>query len=202
VKKRATILLQSLFLISSMIFLSACTHQSLQTQHYYTGYSKNDILYAAKVAFNMDSNNRYIIDSYRDKIEVTKIEPLLHTLQHKDFVLKVHEDACGTTAQLQIEASVGMHKILKHDVFAHEHQEFWQRIAFLLNQKNSIEINTLHYTRQIDQNTIVAKNHPQLLYEKRVIPTKNLQNCVIRSEFEKGAVRHNLKQGEQTYEMF
>jgi hypothetical protein len=192
------------FLLSvfGLLLFTGCSNKTLQTQHYYAGYSKNDILYAGKLAFNMDTNNRYIVDSYRDKLEVTKIEPLLHTMQHKDYVFSVKEDVCGTTAMLDITASLGMYKALKHDVFAQEHHEFWNKIAFLLQEKNRIKVENITYARNPKMYEALKDNRVEQLYEKIITPTKQLDNCVIKSEFEKGAVRHNLKQGEQIHEIF
>ncbi|MCK9472605.1 hypothetical protein [Sulfurimonas sp.] len=158
----------------SVVFLlfSGCSHKEVLVSKYYPNYAKDDILLAGKYAFLTDKHHEYIVDSYRDRLEATKIDLIFHVLFHEDYVLKVEEDACGTLATLMLDGSFGVKKMNKYSSLEHKnlqirHNEFWEKIELFTSKENCKNI--------------------------FIEPTKDMSECKIKNEFENGLVKDNVK---------
>ncbi len=161
-KNLFTLCLGAIFLL-----FSGCGHKELLTSKYYPNYTKDDILLAGKYAFLIDNDDEYIVDSYRDRLEATKIELVFHTLLHKDYMLKVEEDACGTLATLVLEGSFGANKTSKYYPSKYQHKKFWSKVALFIDKDRG------------DDNFIA--------------PEKDMQACTVKDEFENGLVKDSVR---------
>ncbi len=168
----------SLFSVGlSALFLlfSGCSHKEVLTSSYYPSYTKDEILLAGKYAFKSGKEYEYIVDSYRDRLEVTKIGVRFSALHHKDYLLKVEEDACGTMATLEAEGSFGAEKTDKYFFWKNEHLDIWEKIEYFVAEKN-------HKLNSSDR------------HENSFIkPTKDMSTCTIKSEFENGLIKERPK---------
>ncbi|MDD3451214.1 hypothetical protein [Sulfurimonas sp.] len=148
------------------LLFSGCSHKEALTSSYYPSYTKDEILLAGKYAFKSGKEYEYIVDSYRDRLEVTKIGVGFYVLHHKDYLLKVEEDACGTMATLEAEGSFGVEKTDKYLFSQSEHLDVWEKIEYFLAEKNR---------------------------EFFIKPTKDMSTCIIKSEFENGLIKKSEK---------
>jgi len=176
----------SIFSAILFLFFSGCAQKEFVTKKYYPNFTKDEILNAGKLAFKNGGNNEYIIDSYRDKLEVTKIEIIFDTLEHKDYILNVKEDNCGTSADLKATSSYGALKGLKHNSFEFEHEEVWDRIEFFLGKKDEVLVESMKLTRYDGLGDIFV---PNIVNKKVIKPTKDLSECVITDEFSAGVIK-------------
>jgi len=175
----------TLSVLLSLSFLSGCTSKEFQTTNYFDALTKDEILEAGKLVFFDDG--KYLIDSYRDRLEVTKIGIVFHTLQHEDYVLNVEENECGTNATLKMTSSYGVDKILNHDAFELEHKLFWYKVESILEEKHELQE--------------MAQNETADEVKKELTPLKDLSQCVIKSEFEKGVIKNKISSiGDIAYE--
>lgn len=181
-----------------LMILSGCSTKEFQTKNYFDALTKDEILQAGKWVFLLEGEDKYVIDSYRDRLEVTQIGMLFHTLQHKDFVLNVEENECGTFATLKIRANLGINKILDHNVFEIEHQHFWEKLNFFLGDQNEIIQEGKKYTKRAKPYDSFAKNMQEIVVKKSIIPMKDLSGCVIKTEFEKGVIKTDISSTEET----
>ena len=184
-----------LFIASSFILLAilgGCHQADLKTK-YYPYYTKDDILLAGKMVFLIDKQENYIIDSYRDRLEVTNIELLLNIVKHKDYVIHVDEDVCGTKVNISITGTFGTEKKGKYDFLDYEYKEFWKRMDLLLNKENN---NTLYKQENLKKENVLTHyiDDPYRFYiNKKIVSNKDKDQCYIRSEFDKGIIKDNQK---------
>lgn len=153
----------------SLIAFSGCATKEFETKNYFDAFTKDEVLQAGKWVFLAHNSNEYVIDSYRDRLEVTKIGIVFSTLTHKDFVLRVEENECGTDATLKIAASLGMKKMFNHNVLKLEHQFFWDEVRDFLASSEKMP----------NENTEDAK-----------------KECSIKNEFENGLIKSTSIIGE------
>lgn len=156
-----------------VIFLlfSGCAHKEVFTSNYYPSYTKDEILLAGKYAFRSGKAYEYIVDSYRDRLEVTKIGLRFSTLHHKDYLLKVQEDECGALATLVAEGSFGTEKTDKYIFSEQEHSAIWEKIDYFIGKNREIDG---------DENIFIK-------------PTKDMSTCTIKNEFENGLIKERPK---------
>ncbi|MGE4419447.1 MAG: hypothetical protein AB7D38_06405 [Sulfurimonas sp.] len=167
------------------LFFSGCSHKEVLASKYYPNYTKDDILLAGKYAFLIDENSEYVVDSYRDRLEATKIGLIFDVLFHEDYVLKVEEDDCGTLATLILEGSFGVDKMSKYNFLEHKNlqnrrMKYWENIEFLINKENR---------KFIFFDMGKADAYKNVFIE----PTKDMSTCIIKNEFENGLMRDNVK---------
>ncbi len=178
-------LCMNLSMLVVLLFLSGCSSKEFQTTNYFDALTKDEILEAGKLVFFY--NGEYLIDSYRDRLEVTKIDIVFHTLQHEDYVLNVEENECGTNATLKMTSSFGVDKVFNHDAFELEHKLFWYRVESILEDKK--ELLEMANNESVDE------------VKKELSPQKDLSQCVIKSEFENGVIKNKTSSiGEIDYE--
>ena len=167
----------SIFFTILFLSFSGCAQKEFVTKRYYPDFTKDEILNAGKLAFLNDGDNEYIIDSYRDRLEVTKIEIIFDILEHKDYILNVKEDNCGTSADLKAIVSYGALKELNHNDFEFQHKWIWNRIDSFLGKKD--DGFTSLFVANIDSKKIIK-------------PTKDLSECVISDEFSSGVIKDKI----------
>ncbi len=174
-KKLFSIGLGALFLL-----FSGCSHKEVLTSAYYPSYTKDEILLAGKYAFKSGKEYEYIVDAYRDRLEVTKIGFDFYSLHHKGYLLKVEEDACGTLATLEAEGSFGAEKTDKYLFGENEHLDIWEKIEYFVTQKSD-DIDSFDTNETDRYRNIFIK------------PTKDMSKCSIKNEFENGLIKESVK---------
>lgn len=173
-----------------MLF-SGCASKELQTTNYFDALTKDEILDAGKLVFLNDSKTEYIIDSYRDRLEVTKIGIVFHTLTHEDFVLNVEENECGTNATLKMTSNYGVDKILNHDAFELEHQYFWYKLESIIEDKQEQLEENLKLAQLSNETAEQTTQNSKDAEIKSIIkPTKDLSQCEIKNEFDYGVIKN------------
>jgi len=172
-----------------LISLNGCSTKEFQTNNYFDEFTKDEILEAGKLVFLMNESDEYIIDSYRDRLEVTKIGMVFDTLTHKDFILRVKENECGTDATLKIVANLGMKKTFNHNVFEQEHQLFWDKIKFFISSQEEFVDENKIYTKNSNQYKAFSENLSEIKANRQIRPTKDMKECAIKNEFENGVLK-------------
>ncbi|MGB7402008.1 MAG: hypothetical protein WA916_05485 [Arcobacter sp.] len=181
------------YLGTILIFLlfNGCANKELVTNKYFKAYTKDEILNASKLAFKDVPNSEYIVDSYRNKLEVTKIELFYNILKKKEYILKVDEDNCGTSALLKVKTSDSDGKNIKYNDID-DHNEIWNRIDYFLGKKNEVLADGKKLTKdkRLDKMFI---NYVQNISNNKIIkPTKDMTNCVIKNEFAFGVIKDKI----------
>jgi hypothetical protein len=176
-----------------LIFLlfNGCTNKELVTNRYFKAYTKDEILNASKLAFKDVPNIEYIVDSYRNKLEVTKIELFYNILKKKEYILKVDEDNCGTSAVLEVKTSDSDGKNLKYNDID-DNDKIWSRIDYFLGKKNEVLANGKKLTRDKDLNKMFINYVQNITNNKVILPTKDMSNCVIKNEFAFGVIKDKI----------
>lgn len=175
-----------IFICLSVVFIfSGCSNKEATISKYYPDYAKDDILLAGKYAFLVDKNHEYVIDSYRDHLEVTEIDLVFNTLVHNDYMLKVEEDDCGTLATVTFKSSLGIDKVSKYSSLEYKnlqnnHIRFLEKIEFFINKNNRKFVFLDISKKEAYKNLIVE-------------PTKDMSACVIKDEFENSLMHDNAK---------
>lgn len=166
----------------SALFLlfSGCSHKELSTSNYYPNYTKDEILLAGKYVFLNAKPYEYVIDSYRDRLEVTRTGLLFHTLHHRDYLLKVQEDECGTLATLVAKEYLGVQKKEGYSFFGYEPSDIWEKIDSFTGIKDP-KLEQFDLNKTEEQRNIFIK------------PTKDMSTCIIKSEFENGLIKESVK---------
>ncbi len=164
----------------SFVFLlfGGCAHKESIVSKYYPNYTKDAILLAGKYAFLSDTSHEYVIDAYRDRLEVTKIGLVFNELLHEDYILKVEEDACGTMAMLTLKHSFGMEKT-EYRSMQLNRMEFLEKMDFFVLEESH---KSLFSTFGKD------KKYKNIFIE----PTKEMDSCVIKYEFENGFMKNDI----------
>jgi hypothetical protein len=178
----------SLSTLAVLWLFAGCSSKEFQTTNYFDALTKDEVLSAGRLVFLNEGN--YIIDSYRDRVEVTKIGMVFHTLKHEDIVLNVQENECGTNATLKMTGNYGVDKAFNHDAFELEHKLFWYKVKTILEEKHALQETVNH-----ENNETQSEVKPELTSQK------DLTNCVIRTEFENGVIQNKTSSiGEIEYE--
>lgn len=175
----------NLTILAVLVFLSGCSSKEFQTTRYFDALTKDEVLEAGKLVFF--DKDKYIIDSYRNRLEVTKIGIVFHTLTHEDFVLNVEENECGTNATLKMTSNYGVDKVLNNDAFELEHRFFWYQVESILEDKKEL-LESSNDGNEVENKTALS-------------PQKDLSQCVIKTEFENGVIKNKTSSiGEIDYE--
>lgn len=162
-----------------IILLSECFAKEFQSESYFDGFTKDEILEASKLSILINEDYEYVIDSYRNRLEITKISVLFGNLMHKDFVLYVDENECGTNASLKISINEGIDKTASGEVSEKEYQLFWDNIKLFLFYPEEISSKNKNSIEKLKKNKIYRK----------IKPTKNMKECFIKNEFENGFIK-------------
>lgn len=130
-------------ILGLFLFLQGCSTKIFNerievasTTKIYNNFTKDEVLNAAKRVFRITDKNQFIIDSYRNKISVSKIkanyEILSLNLYEDKIDLSVDENNQSVRAFLSMKRVIGLDKT-KEKYFSNDlHQFFWQRIDYIL----------------------------------------------------------------------
>ncbi|MCK9337719.1 MAG: hypothetical protein M0P43_07810 [Arcobacteraceae bacterium] len=183
-----------LFVIFLLFMVSGCTQKEIVTTKYYENFSKDDVLLAAKRAFLITQGEEYVVDSYRDRLEVTKIGLFYHLVGNKivikEYLLNVEEDDLGVNAKMTIIGSYDMDKKGKYYVDTNEHNFIWDKIDFFLNQSDALYIDANHYTKNTPLNDSYKVNIGGYYSDKVIVSSKKEKQ---NQEFENGMINPENK---------
>lgn len=182
------------FVIFLLFMVSGCTQKEIVTTKYYENFSKDDVLLAAKRAFLITQGEEYVVDSYRDRLEVTKIGLFYHLVGNKiiikEYLLNVEEDDLGVNAKMTIIGSYDMDKKGKYYVDTNEHNFIWEKIAFFLNQTDALYLDANHYTNNTPLNDSFKVNIGGYYSDKVISSSKKEKQ---NQEFENGMINPENK---------
>lgn len=174
-----------------IVLFSGCAQKEFTTNRYFNGFTKDEILNAGKLAFADIPNSEYIVDSYRNKLEITKIELFYNNLTQKEYRLKVDEDNCGSTAILEVTTANSEGKYLKHNDIK-EHDDIWNRMDYFLGKKNEVLANGKKLIRTDALNKLFIDYVQNITNKKVIKPSKDLSGCVIENEFSFGVIQDKI----------
>lgn len=125
------------FFVITILFVG-CANPEL-TIRKYDKYTKDHILNQAKKVFILADDDDFIIDSYRNELNVTRAKAAFYgykmDLVFDEYYLKAYKDGNKTTAELTITRSYGMDKTNKKYLGKSAHNLFWDRLDYLLGEK-------------------------------------------------------------------
>lgn len=134
-----------LLIIFMLVVFANCSeeHNVLVTKKVYSNISKNAILDATKTLFNISNESNgdksFIIDSYRDKIEVSKVifrYKLFKTEITLDkWILELYQMENETRANLIFVRRDGVDENDVKSIDVDVHQLFWDKLDYLLGIK-------------------------------------------------------------------
>lgn len=138
-------MIKYIFLLFLIIFTGCATKQEVYiSKKVYNEISKDAILEAAKTLFvlsNEDNNSNFIIDSYRDRLEINKImfenKIIQINIIEDNWVLDVQQFDNETRANLVVIRKDAFDSDNNKDINKNIHNLFWDRIDYLLGIKNN-----------------------------------------------------------------
>ena len=139
-----------LLIIFILIVFANCSEEQnvLVTKKVYVDVSKNAIFDAAKTLFNISNESNkdkaFIINSYRDKLEVNKIifeENIIKIdIVEDKWLLELYQMENETRANLILIRRDGLDKEDIEDIDVSVHELFWDRLDYLLGLKKDWKI--------------------------------------------------------------
>ncbi|GEM_PF-1676380 len=176
------------------LFISGCSQKEIVTLKYYDKFSKDDVLLAGKRAFITAQNDKYIIDSYRDRLEVTKIDTFYHLVGSKivvkEYLLEVEEDDLGTLAKMTVIGYYDPDKKGKYYVDKDEHNFIWEKMDFFLAERDSLYLDAYNDSKKTALGDSFKTNIGGFYEEKIIKPSKFMK---ANQEFEKGVIECGQK---------
>lgn len=176
------------------LFISGCSQKEIVTTKYYDKFSKDDVLLAGKRAFIITQGDTYVVDPYRNKLEVTKIDTFYHLVGSKitvkEYLLEVEEDELGTLAKITIVGYYDPDKKGKYYVDKDEHKVIWEKMDFFLAQRDSLYLNAYNYSRNTSLGESFKTNIGGFYEEKIIKPSKLMK---ANQEFENGVIECEKK---------
>jgi hypothetical protein len=187
--------MKNLLLVLFLLFMiSGCSQKEIVTTKYYENFSKDDVLLAGKRAFLITQGEEFIVDSYRNRLEVTKIGLFYHLVGNKivikEYVLNVEEDDLGVLAKMTIIGSYDMDKKGKYYVDTNEHDFIWDKMDFFLNESDKLYIDAHHYTKNTPLNDSYKVNIGGYYNDKLISSSKKEKQ---NQEFENGMLNDENK---------
>lgn len=177
-----------------LLFITGCSQKELITTKYYNDYSKDDILLATKRAvLSTQEKEKYMIDSYRDRVEIVKIDVVSYITGSKiivkEYTIKVKEDDFGTKADMSIQGYFEPDKTMRYQVDKNEHNFIWERIDFFLNEKDMLYLDAYKYTQNTPLGDSFNTSIGGLYSDKLINSSKSLKNNI---EFSNGPILDNV----------
>ena len=139
-----------LLIIFILVVFANCSQEQdvLVTKKVYLDVSKNAIFDAAKTLFNISNESNkdksFIIDSYRDKLEVNKIifkENIIKINIISDkWLLELNQNGNETRANLILIRRDGLNEDDIEDIDVSVHELFWDRLDYLLGLKKDWKV--------------------------------------------------------------
>ncbi len=176
------------------IFISGCSQKEIVTSKYYDKFSKDDVLLAGKRAFITSQSDKYVIDSYRDRLEVTKIDTFYHLVGSKivvkEYLLEVEEDDLGTLAKMTVVGYYDPDKKGKYYVDRDEHNFIWEKMDFFLAERDSLYLDAYNDSKKTSLGDSFKTNIGGFYEEKIIKPSKFMKS---NQEFENGVIECDKK---------
>lgn len=176
------------------IFISGCSQKEIVTTKYYDKFSKDDVLLAGKRAFVTVQNDKYVVDSYRDRLEVTKIDTFYHLVGSKivvkEYLLEVEEDDLGTLAKMTVVGYYDPDKKGKYYVDKDEHNFIWEKMDFFLAERDSLYLDAYNDSKKTSLGDSFKTNIGGFYEEKIIKPSKLMK---ANQEFENGVIECEKK---------
>jgi hypothetical protein len=176
------------------IFISGCSQKEIVTTKYYDKFSKDDVLLAGKRAFITTQDDKYVIDSYRNKLEVTKIDTFYHLVGSKivvkEYSLEVEEDDFGTLAKMTVIGYYDPDKKGKYYVDKDEHNFIWEKMDFFLAERDSLYLDAYNDSKKTPLGDSFKTNIGGFYEEKIIKPSKFMKS---NQEFENGVIECDKK---------
>jgi hypothetical protein len=137
-----------LYFILAILMFSGCSSRVLQkdvevatTVKKYIGFSKDDLLNAAKKVFKLASKDNFIIDSYRESLVVTKAkanyEVVSMSLTEDKFEFRTKEIKNGAIMYMTLNRTHGFDQNKEQYFSKRLHDFFWQRIDYVLGLRDT-----------------------------------------------------------------
>ncbi len=137
--------------LMSLFFIFGCAAKNeytSSTRSFDKNITKDQLLHAVKRVFTITDKDAFIIDSYRNELNITKPKAThkLYTMdiQNDNFDFKVDDNRSKTTldASISISRTYGIEEekryYVKEDSFTY--QLFWDRVEFLLGKQEDWKI--------------------------------------------------------------
>lgn len=176
------------------LFISGCSQKEIVTTKYYDKFSKDDVLLAGKRAFITAQDDKYVIDSYRDRLEVTKIDTFYHLVGSKivvkEYLLEVEEDDLGTLAKMTVIGYYDPDKKGKYYVDKDEHNFIWEKMDFFLAERDSLYLDAYNDSKKTTLGDSFKTNIGGFYEEKIIKPSKFMK---ANQEFENGVIECGQK---------
>ncbi|MDY0320269.1 MAG: hypothetical protein RBR23_00925 [Arcobacteraceae bacterium] len=176
------------------LFISGCSQKEIVTLKYYDKFSKDDVLLAGKRAFITAQDDKYVIDSYRDRLEVTKIDTFYHLVGSKivvkEYLLEVEEDDLGTLAKMTVIGYYDPDKKGKYYVDKDEHNFIWEKMDFFLAERDSLYLDAYNDSKKTTLGDSFKTNIGGFYEEKIIKPSKFMK---ANQEFENGVIECGQK---------
>ncbi|MGB5867522.1 MAG: hypothetical protein WBG69_06600 [Arcobacteraceae bacterium] len=132
--------------VLSILFISGCSSKneySSSTKYYENNITKDQLLHAVKRVFNLSDKNAFVIDAYRNELNVTKSKASykIYTMDirndHFDFKVDENTTTKGLKATLSLSRTYG---IDKDEIYYVEKNSgiynlLWDRVDYLLGLK-------------------------------------------------------------------
>ena len=137
--------MNKIIVILVMIIFAGCSHKQdiLVTKKVYPNISKNAVFDAAKTLFTLsnkeNANKSFIVDAYRDKLEVNKImfedNIIKVNIVLDKWILELYQTEKETRANLIVIRRDGVNPDDIENIDENVHQLFWDRLDYLLGLK-------------------------------------------------------------------
>lgn len=146
VDKIKAIVMYSILFVVSVFFIFGCSSKNnytSTTKHFDKNITKDQILHAVKRVFKITDNDAFIIDSYRDELNITKPKAVhkLYTMdiQNDNFNFKIDDNQSLPTidATISISRTYGVEEEERYyiDENSFTYELFWDRVEYLLGLK-------------------------------------------------------------------
>lgn len=131
-------MIKSILLVLVAIFIAGCAPKPELSMQKFDKYTKDEVLNAAKKIFILADNENFIIDSYRNELNVTKFKAA-HYGYKMDIVVdklyfKAFSEYNSTRAELSMNRSYGVDESDSKLMPKSAHNIFWNRLNYLLGE--------------------------------------------------------------------
>jgi len=140
------IMIYGIFLLISLLFIVGCAQKKEYTstsRSYHNNITKDHLLHAVKRVFFLADKGAFIIDSYRNDLNVTKAKAVnkFYTMDirndHFDFEVKENDTNATLKATFSISRTYGINKENREyeDSNSSVYKLFWNRVDYLLGKQ-------------------------------------------------------------------
>jgi len=135
-----------LALLVLLLFIGGCqkSEKPVYSEMYFKNTSPDEVLNGTKVLFNLIGKGEFIVDSYRNEVNITRFSTLYEILNAEIvedcFNLETFYDKNGTMARLYISRLVNIKgKRVYLKPHSPVHKLFWNRLSYILGKTDKWE---------------------------------------------------------------